>query len=175
MEKRKEINWDEYFMKMAEFVKIKSKDRSTQVGAVVVGNGHAVLSMGYNGFPRGVNDDIDLRHERPTKYLFTEHAERNAIYSAARNGVSLLGSTIYITGGGFACADCARAIIQAGIKEAIGMEGKFCGKGSWEESCRVGEEMMLEAGMNLILLNNKYERMIGKNSIGDVSYLKTKE
>ena len=149
---------DEYFMKMAEHVRSKSKDRSTQVGAVIVGEGNVVLSVGYNGFCRKINDDIDSRHERPAKYMWTEHAERNAIYSAARHGIKLAGSTIYITGGGLACADCARAIIQAGIKEAVGMVGKFEGVGSWEKSCKVGEKMMLEAGVKLAFLNELYER-----------------
>ena len=85
--KRTVPNWDEYFMKMAEHVKTKSKDRSTQVGAVIVGEGHVVLSVGYNGFPRGVNDDIDSRYERPAKYMWTEHAERNAIFSYSPSNV----------------------------------------------------------------------------------------
>lgn len=172
--KRDVPNWDKYFMGMAELVKIRSKDRSTQVGAVIVRD-HRIVSTGYNGFPAGINDDIESRHERPAKYLWTEHAERNAIYIAARHGISLIGTTIYITGGGLACADCARAIIQAGISEAIGMIGKFEGKGPWAESCKVGEEMLIEAGVNLIFLNEKYERVRGENSIGKINYLKTKE
>lgn len=152
-------NWDQYFMQMSELVKTKSKDRSTQVGAVIVGEGHTILSTGYNGFPRGVNDDVDNRHERPIKYMYAEHAERNAIYSAARNGIKLISSSMYITGGGISCADCARAIIQAGIIECIGFVGKFEGKGSWEESCKVGEEMLLEAEVKLTFLNERYERV----------------
>ena len=150
--------WDEYFMKIAETAKTKSKDRSTQVAAVIVGEGHIPLSVGYNGFPRDVNDDVDVRHERPLKYLFTEHAERNAIYAAARHGVRLSGSTIYVTGGGTPCADCSRAIIQAGIIEVVGMDRKFEGAGAlWEESCKIGREMLLEAGVRIVLLNEKYE------------------
>ena len=158
MEKRIVPNWDEYFMRMAELVKTKSKDRSTQVGSVIVGEGHIVLSVGYNGFPRGINDEIEERHERPIKYHWVEHSERNSIFSAARSGTKLLGSTIYITGGGFACSDCARAIVQAGIAEAVGMQGNFIGAGPWEESCRIGEEIMREAGVKLTTLNEKYER-----------------
>lgn len=161
--RRDDISWDEYFMKMAEYIKTKSKDRSTQVGAVIVGEGHSVLSVGYNGFPRGVNDDINDRHKRPIKYMFTEHAERNSIFSAARNGVKLVGSTIYITGGGNACADCARAIIQAGIVEAVGMVGTFCGVGPWTESCQIGKKMFLESGVKLTFLNDKYERVKTEN------------
>lgn len=150
--------WDEYFMKMADLVKTKSKDRSTQVGAIIVGEGHTVLSIGYNGFPRGVNDNVDIRHERPIKYMYTEHAERNAIYSAARNGIKLLDSVMYLSAKGVSCADCARAIIQAGIKEVISKEGKFEGAGSWEESCRIAKEMFLESNVKISFLNEKYER-----------------
>ena len=159
MEKRVVPNWDRYFMEMAEHIKTRSKDRSTQVGAIVVGDGHATLSTGYNGFPMGINDDKDERHERPTKYMWTEHAERNSVYLAARRGTRLAGSTIYVTGGGMPCADCSRAIIQAGIVEFIGMMGKFSGAGPWEESCRIGESMLLEAGVRLVFLNDRYERV----------------
>ena len=151
-------NWDEYFMKMAELVRTKSKDRSTQVGAIIVRD-RRIISTGYNGFPAMVNDDVDSRHERPAKYFWTEHAERNAIYTAARLGMILVGATIYITGGGIACADCSRAIIQAGIIEAIGMFGTFEGVGPWAESCNVGQEMLVEAGVRLVFLNDRYERV----------------
>jgi dCMP deaminase len=113
--------------------------------------------MGYNGFPRGVDDDVEDRHERPTKLMYTEHAERNAIYSAARNGVRLLGSTMYMPGGGVPCADCARALIQAGIKKFVGMDRKFEGKSSlWAESCAAGEAMLIEAGVEIVLLDENY-------------------
>ena len=152
-------DWDEYFMRMAELSKTKSKDRSTQVGAVVVGEGNVVLSIGYNGFPRGTNDDVECRHERPLKYGWTEHAERNSIFSAARVGTKLLGSRIYVTGGGFPCSDCSRAIVQSGISEVVVMEGKFCGAGPWEESCKIGGEIMTESGVKITILNSKYERI----------------
>jgi len=158
--------WDEYFMKMAELVKTKSKDRSTQVGAVIViVRDHRIVSTGYNGFPVDINDDVDIRHERPVKYLWTEHAERNAIYAAARYGISLINTIMYITGGGTSCSNCARAIIQSGITECISMLGTFEGKGPWEEDCKVGEELLLEAGIKLAFLNDRYERVAGENNI----------
>ena len=83
-------SWDEYFLTLCDAVALKSKDRSTKLGCVIVGVGHEVRSTGYNGFPRGVNDNVDARHQRPEKYKWTEHAERNAIYNAARCGVSVL-------------------------------------------------------------------------------------
>ena len=83
------MNWTEYFLEIAEVVKLKSKDQSTQIGAVVVGEGNNVLSTGYNSFPRGLDDSLQERQERPEKYFWMEHAERNAIYNAALEGVSL--------------------------------------------------------------------------------------
>jgi dCMP deaminase len=152
--------WDQYFVEMAQHAATKSKDRSTKVGAVIVGDGHNVISVGFNGFPRGVNDDVEARHERPVKYLVTEHAERNSIYNCARHGVRTAGATLYLNGGGWPCADCARAIIQAGIVEVVAMAGKFEGKGGlWEESCRVGKEMLEEAGVKLVQLDPEYNRL----------------
>jgi dCMP deaminase len=106
-------SWDQHFLDMAALAATRSKDRSTRVGAVIVDLNRNVRATGYNGFPRLVNDDIDARHERPIKYRFTEHAERNAIYSAARAGVSTDRCTMYCTHA--PCTDCARAVIQAGI------------------------------------------------------------
>ena len=153
------MNWDEYFFKMVDLVASKSKDKSTKVGAVIVGPDHRVVATGYNGFPMGVNDImgckscvdlnlIDKRYERPEKYYWTEHAERNAIYSAACNGIALGGCTMYTQSA--PCADCARAIIQSGIicvkVECIIRPGM----GHWRESVHVGVTMMTEAGVEII-------------------------
>ena len=112
------MEWDDYFFSIADKVKEKSKDRSTKVGCVIVGPQHEIRTTGFNGFCRGVDDDIDSRHERPEKYLWTEHAERNAIYNAARNGIVTESCSIYIVASKpvGVCSDCARAIIQSGIK-----------------------------------------------------------
>jgi len=109
--------WDETFFEMASILSKRSKDKSTQVGAVIVGPNHEVRSVGYNCFPRGINDDLEKRQERPIKYKFFEHAERNAIYNAARVGTPLEGCKIYIPF--YPCSDCARAIIQSGIIEVV--------------------------------------------------------
>ncbi len=114
------MTWDSYFMDMAALVASRSKDRSTKVGCVIVGPDNEIRSTGYNGFPRYVNDDVDERHERPAKYLWTEHAERNAIYNAARMGTPLKGCKIYLSW--FPCMDCARAIVQSGISEVLCIE-----------------------------------------------------
>ena len=103
--------WHERFMDVAELVRTWSKDPSTKVGAVVVGPDREIRSTGYNGLVRGVDDNKPERLERPTKYDFFEHAERNAVYNACLIGASLKGCVIYVTA--MPCPDCARAIIIA--------------------------------------------------------------
>jgi dCMP deaminase len=80
--------WNERWMSLAMMVASWSKDRSRGTGAVIVDGRNVLVSLGWNGFPRGVNDDVDARHERPAKYRWTEYAERNAIYNAAANGAA---------------------------------------------------------------------------------------
>src|SRR3990167_200779 len=108
------MNWDEYFLVLCEVIKLKSKDQNTKIGVVIVGKDHEVVSTGYNSFPRGIDDNVPARQERPEKYLWMEHAERNAIYNAARIGVSTKGCTMYMSCV-MSCPDCARAIINSGI------------------------------------------------------------
>ncbi|WP_246710353.1 deoxycytidylate deaminase [Martelella soudanensis] len=93
----------------------RSEDRDFKIGAVIVGPGHEVRATGYNGLPRGVGNEDATRFDRASgeKFFWIEHAERNAIYNAARSGAALAGCTIYVNR--FPCADCARAIIQSGI------------------------------------------------------------
>ena len=110
-------SWHDYFMTMVHLVATRSKDESTHVGAVIVGHDHEVISTGYNSFPRGINDNYPKRQERPEKYFWFEHAERNAIYNASRVGVSTLETTMYTSG--LPCMDCARAVIQAGISNVV--------------------------------------------------------
>jgi len=85
------MRWVEYFQNLAHQVKLKSKDENTQIGAVIVGKDKEIVSTGYNSFPRGIKDNKKERQERPEKYFWFEHAERNAIYNAARIGVSTKG------------------------------------------------------------------------------------
>jgi dCMP deaminase len=98
--------------------------------------------------PRGVNDNIEERHQRPAKYFFTSHAEVNVITNSARNGVRTEGCIIYVSGRP-PCADCARAIIQAGIKEVIveTMEHKSRPEMDWEANTKAAMEMLREAGI----------------------------
>lgn len=144
------MNWNEYFLNIAEQVKLKSKDQSTQIGAVIVGVDNEVLSTGYNSFPRGCEDSLAERQERPEKYFWIEHAERNAIYNAARIGVSLKNSTIYLTSG-LPCMDCARGIVNSGIKTVYCKE--VCttkNKQMWEESQRKSRQLLEECGVEVI-------------------------
>jgi len=143
------MNWIEYFVGIAEQVKLKSKDRSFKCGAVIAGAEHEIVSTGYNSFPRGVNDDIDERYYRPLKYKWTEHAERNSIYNAARIGVSTKGCDMFITAEG-PCHECARAIINAGIRRLYCKSDKTLNPENWEDSLDVALDMLNEAGVEVI-------------------------
>jgi dCMP deaminase len=110
-------DWHAYYLAVCRSVALRSKDPSTQIGCVIVGPAHEIRSTGYNSFPRGIKDTAPARLERPEKYLWIEHAERNAIYNAARAGTALQGCTIYVEV--TPCMDCARAIVQAGIAQVI--------------------------------------------------------
>lgn len=125
MSKRKEyMSWDDYFMGVAVLSGFRSKDPSTQVGACIVSEDNKILSVGYNGMPIGCNDD-DMPWERDgdflnTKYPFVCHAELNAILNSRHD---LNGSKIYVSL--FPCNECAKAIIQSGIKEVVYVEDKY--------------------------------------------------
>lgn len=111
------IGWDEYFMGVAMLSAMRSKDPNTQVGACIVSSEHKILSMGYNGFPTGCSDDEFTwnREGEDNKYFYSTHSELNAILNY--RGGSLEGATIYVTL--FPCNECAKAIIQCGIKEVV--------------------------------------------------------
>ena len=143
------MNWTEYFRNLANNVKLKSKDINTQIGAVIVGEDNEIVSTGYNSFPRGLDDTIEERQVRPEKYFWFEHAERNAIYNAARIGVSTKGTTMYLSHW-FPCSDCARGIINAGITTI------YCDKpddtsksSSYIESFKRSREMLIEADVKI--------------------------
>lgn len=138
------MNWDQYFMDIAKAVSARSKDRSTKVGCVIVGPDKGIRSTGYNSFPRGINDNIEGRHQRPEKYAWTEHAERNAIYAAARTGTPTEGCTAYLPW--FPCMDCARALVQAGIKEVVGVKPDLS-DARWGADFARAETLFAEAGV----------------------------
>jgi dCMP deaminase len=115
-----------------------------------VGEDNEIVSTGYNSFPRGINDDLDERQERPEKYFWFEHAERNAIYNAARIGVSLKNTTIYLTCG-IPCSDCARGIISSGIKKIYcKTEDTTRNRAHWDEHAKRSVQMFEESGVEVV-------------------------
>ena len=143
------MKWRNRFVSMAEMVSSWSKDPSTKVGCVLIDpKSNTVIATGYNGIPRGV-EDTDVRlHSRPQKYRWVEHAERNAIYDAARRGVSTEGAWAFLNFCPVPCADCARAFIQAGIKRIVGPDRPFTGVGAGTEYHLTESGIMLaEAGV----------------------------
>lgn len=137
--------WDEYFMRLAEHSASLSKDTSTKLGAVIVGPDREVRSTGYNSLPRGINDYCPERYERPEKYRWFEHAERNAVYNAARIGVSTKGCTLYCAWP--PCTDCARAIIQSGIIEVVVLTLEVPDR--WRDDVTASLQMLLEARVRI--------------------------
>ncbi len=113
----KKVNWDDYFMSMVYLVAMKSKDVRSHLGAVIVGPDKEIKSTGYNSFVRGLKDDVPERQLKPEKYFWFEHAERNAILNATLIGTSLKGCKMFTNG--IPCMDCARAVVQSGIKEVV--------------------------------------------------------
>jgi dCMP deaminase len=138
--------WDNRFLDLARHIGQWSKDRSRKVGCVIVGPSREIRAIGYNGFPRGTDDAPSDRHERPTKYLWTEHAERNAIFQAARIGIALQGSTLYLPW--FPCMDCARAIVQAGIARLVAMRPDIS-EPEWGKQFEAALELLSEASVEI--------------------------
>ena len=145
------ISWDEYFMGTVKMSSMRSKHLNTQVGCCIVSQENRILSVGYNGFPMGCSDDEfpwDREGEDPlqTKYLYTTHSELNAILNYT--GGSLAGSKLYVSL--FPCNECAKAIIQSGIKEVI----YDCDKYADTPSVIGSKRMMRAAGVKI----RAYER-----------------
>lgn len=147
MPKREEyISWDEYFMGVSLLASMRSKDPNTQVGACIVSKDNKIMSVGYNGFPRGCSDD-EFPWERSaarmndTKYPFVCHAELNAILNSG--GQNLAGAKIYVAL--FPCNECAKAIIQSGISEVIYISDKY----AETEGTIASKKMLNAAGVKL--------------------------
>ena len=125
MKRQDYLSWDEYFMGIATLSAMRSKDPSTQVGACIVNEDKRILSMGYNGMPRQCSDDEYPWDKNDSaldsKYLYVCHAEFNAILNCAVGSVK--GCTVYTTL--FPCNECAKAIIQSGMKEVVYMSDKY--------------------------------------------------
>lgn len=145
MKKYDNISWDEYFMGMAVLSALRSKDPNTKVGAVIVSPDNKVISIGYNGMPRQI-DEEKLSWNRgeglDSKYLYVCHAEFNAILNTQMGG-TLKGATLYVTL--FPCNECAKAVIQTGIKEIVYLNDKYA-----DQTIFIASRKMLElAGVKL--------------------------
>lgn len=137
------------YFKIAEFqANTLSKDPSSKVGCIFLKpKTYEQLTMGYNGMPRKINESLDTgRWNRPQKYMWVEHAERNAIYNACRNGIPLENSIVITTK--FPCCDCTRGIIQSGAIMIITSKPNMNDK-NWKESSEVALEMIKEYGISL--------------------------
>lgn len=162
MKRQGYINWDEYFMGVALLAAQRSKDPNTQVGACIVSGenscygSNVIISTGYNGFPIGCSDD-EYPWEREgssneTKYPFVVHAELNAILNA--HGKSLLGTKIYVAL--FPCNECAKAIIQSGIKEVIYLSDKYHDS----DGSKASRRMLTSAGVKLTKFVPSTEKIV---------------
>jgi len=142
------MNIKKFIPTVKEIAKL-SKDRGTQVAAVIFGPAGEIRSTGYNGFPRGVNDLVKERYERPLKYKWTAHAEENAIANAARMGTSLDGCTI-ITTGLFPCTTCSRMLVQSGIRKVIAPPSP---DGKWADEEVISMKILEEGGVEIERIN----------------------
>lgn len=137
--------WRDRYLDLAKRVSAWSKDPSRKIGAVAVGSKGQILSQGFNGFPRGILDSADRYNDRPTKYKLVVHAEMNVIYNATFNGVSLDGASLYVYGLPV-CSECAKGIIQVGIKEVF-IYTDDAVPAIWTEAYDLTRDMFTEAGI----------------------------
>jgi dCMP deaminase len=137
--------WQTWFLEMARHVATASKDPSTKVGAVIADEHRRIGGMGYNGFPRKVNDHPNRLEDRATKYKFTVHAEANAILNSRG---STCGSTMYCTL--HPCAACSLLIVQAGITKVVCPPQTL---ERWQEDAKVAAEILMEGGVKMLLVN----------------------
>ena len=142
------ISWDEYFMGIAHLTAMRSKDPNTKVGACIVNSEKKILSVGYNGFPIGLSDEKFPWNRdggfKDTKYAYVVHAELNAILNS---NTSLKDAICYVTL--FPCNECAKAIIQSGIKKIVYESDKY----AESDSTLVSKAMLNEAGIELVQLD----------------------
>ncbi len=143
--------WNERYMQMAKEVSLWSKDPNTKVGAVAVGSKGQILSQGFNGFPRGILDTSERLNDRETKYQYVVHAEMNVIYNATYSGVSLDGAKLYVYGLPV-CSECAKGIIQVGIKEVYVAQECIDLRPHWFESFQKTLDMFTEANVSVFAI-----------------------
>ncbi|MED5271805.1 MAG: dCMP deaminase family protein [Candidatus Thermoplasmatota archaeon] len=143
------MKWDLRFLKLAKHISEWSKDPSTKVGCIIVGEDREIRSTGFNGFPRGIEDTEERLNERAKKYPLICHAEENAIMHAARIGVSLKGCIAYVTWP--PCNRCTRSLIQAGINKIVIPEGVEIPE-RWSDEFNLSKSMLNEAGVELLII-----------------------
>ena len=146
MGERMSAKWDQRFLNLADHISGWSKDPSTKVGCVVVGEDREIRSTGFNGFPRGIADDFERLSDREKKYPLICHAEENAIMHAARIGLSLKGCTAYVTWP--PCTRCARSLIQAGVIEVVYPANSEVPE-RWMSDFVMSTDMLTEAGLTI--------------------------
>jgi dCMP deaminase len=156
------MKWHEYFAGIAKAVAMKSPDPNSKVGCVAIGPDNEIRSTGYNGLPRKM-EHLPERLRRPEKYIFLEHGERNLFYNAARMGASMNGCRLYIAvllevdefrliRSFPPCTDCARGIIQCGIREVI-LPNLAETSGKYRDDCKIALEMLAEVGVNVQVIS----------------------
>jgi dCMP deaminase len=145
--------WDERYSRLAQEVSSWSKDPSAKIGSVAVGSKGQVLSQGYNGFPRNIKDTDDRLTDRDTKYKYVVHAEMNMIYNATYNGVSLDGATVYVSGLPV-CSECAKGLIQVGVKNVVMSNIDIESSQKWLESFKLTKQLFKEANITWRIIND---------------------
>lgn len=143
--------WDSRYIDLAEHISSWSKDPSSKIGAVAIGENGQVLSTGYNGFPRGIEDSEARLYDRETKYSMIVHAEMNVIYNASLSGVSLRGATLYVVGLPI-CNQCALGIIQSGINRIVIRANDLEKSLKWQDAWNVSKALFKEAGVTITLM-----------------------
>lgn len=147
------IKWNKRYAELAKQVASWSKDPSRKIGAVAVGDKGQLLAQGYNGFPRGIKDTEERLNNREEKYKYVVHAEMNVIYNASHSGVSLDGADLYVYGLPI-CSECAKGIIQVGIKQVFILTEEEIPP-MWVESWERTRLMFKEAGIKYHLMGLK--------------------
>ena len=141
--------WHKRYLKLAQEVASWSKDPSAKIGAIAIGEKGQVLAQGYNGFPRNVDDSPERYNDRQLKYKYVVHAEQNLIYNATYNGVSLDGAVLYVVGLPV-CSECAKAVIQVGIKQVVMPDQEV--PEHWSESWNFTQSLFRESGVEWIMV-----------------------
>lgn len=149
------VTWRDRYFDLAKSVAAWSKDPSRKIGAIAVGSKGQILAQGYNGFPRGIEDSNERLNDRETKYKYVVHAEMNVIYNASFSGVSLDGADLYVYGLPV-CNECAKGIIQVGIKRVFILTSDQI-PGMWYESWMNSKTMFDEAGVQTLYIQSEYE------------------